>query len=488
MRLAVLLSTLALAAAAAACSTSSPEPTLTKDELMDPANCQKCHPDAFTEWSGSMHAYAADDPVFIAMNARAQRETKGEVGTFCVNCHAPMAVLTGATKDGTNLKDLPAHLKGVTCYFCHSAESVNGTHDNPITLATDGVLRAAIHDPTANTGHRAGYSALLDRTDPSSANLCGSCHDIVNKLGTPLERTFEEWKGTLFSHGSLALTCGECHMDGRQAVAAQYPGVGLRKIHAHDFPGVDVALTPGFPQADAQKKAVQASLDATLQAALCVKGVAGQAVIQVVLDNVGAGHQWPSGATQDRRAWVEVQAFSAGQSVYQSGVVADGQSVTALSDPDLWLIRDCIFDGQGKEVHMFWEAASHDSNQLPGPITSNQTDPNYYLTHVLRTYPGSAPMLTTLPDRVTMRVRLVPVGLDVLDDLVASGDLDMATNQSVRSMMPTYDLAGATLEWTPAAATIKYAEGGLPVACVSSGISVGAANAKPAPMHAMCKP
>ena len=42
-----------------------------------------------------MHAYAADDPVFVAMNKRGQRETNGELGTFCVKCHAPMAVANG---------------------------------------------------------------------------------------------------------------------------------------------------------------------------------------------------------------------------------------------------------------------------------------------------------------------------------------------------------------------------------------------------------
>ena len=59
------------------------EPTyLTREELLDPQACQKCHPDHFTDWSGSMHAYASDDPLFVAMNRRGQRETGGALGTF----------------------------------------------------------------------------------------------------------------------------------------------------------------------------------------------------------------------------------------------------------------------------------------------------------------------------------------------------------------------------------------------------------------------
>ncbi len=364
---------------------------------------------------------------------------------------------------------------------------MTGTHDNPLTHATDGVMRAGLQDPLPNIAHASAYEALLDRYQPSSASLCGSCHDIVNTLGTPLERTYLEWQGTLFSHGgSLEFTCGECHMVGSQGQAAVYPGAGERLVHSHQFPGVDVALT-AFPQAAAQQAAVQSALDNTLQAALCVKGMPGEVSIQVVLDNVGAGHEWPSGAVQDRRAWVEVIGYSMNQVIYSSGVVADGQSVLDITDPDLWLIRDCMFNAQDQQVNMFWEAASHDSNQLLGPVTNVQTDPRYYLTHAIRAYPAptsTPPMLTTMPDRVTMRVRLVPVGLDVLDDLIASGDLDAG----VKAQMTTFSLAGTTLEWTEAAATIKYPEDGLPVACVAAGLALGGSGANPAPAHTMCKP
>ncbi|MFT3769239.1 MAG: multiheme c-type cytochrome [Minicystis sp.] len=477
---------LAIATAAASCGGDpTPEPTFTQADLMDPQKCQKCHPDHYREWSGSMHAYAGDDPVFLAMNARAQRETDGAVGSFCVKCHAPVALATGATKDGTNLAELPSHLKGVTCYFCHSAAEVTDTHDAPITLAKDGQMRGSIADPTANEAHASKYSPLHDREKTESASLCGSCHDVVSPLGAHIERTFAEWKDTLFAHAPLGLTCGQCHMAGRQGVAADMPGVGVRRVHEHTFPGVDTALTT-FPEADAQKAAVQASLDGTLQAALCVKGSAGAATIQVVLDNVGAGHGWPSGSTQDRRAWVELLAYAGQTTVYQSGVVPDGTSVTALTDPDLWLVRDCILDGNGKEVHMFWEAASYDSNQLPGPVTSSQTDPDYYKTHVVRTFPRptSTPAVIPMPDRVTMRVRLVPVGLDVLDDLIASGDLDA----SVKAKMPTWTLGGTDLEWTEAAATIKYVDQGQPVLCVTRGLTTGANAGVPAPERTMCGP
>ena len=41
-----------------------------------------------------------------------------------------------------------------------------------------------------------------------------------------------------------------------------------------------------------------------------------------------------------------------------------------------------------------------------------------------------------LPDRITVTMRIVPIGLDVLDDLVASEHLDAG----VREVMPALDL------------------------------------------------
>src|SRR5689334_14642857 len=145
---------------------------------MVPETCQTCHPNHYTEWSGSMHAYASDDPVFLAMNARAQREN--QVGDFCVRCHAPLAVREGMTQDGLNLASLPPAMKGVTCYFCHATQSVTDTHNNPLVLATDQSLFGPFSDPVAGTPHVALYSPYLDSVQTQSAAACGSCHDIVN--------------------------------------------------------------------------------------------------------------------------------------------------------------------------------------------------------------------------------------------------------------------------------------------------------------------
>ena len=94
-------------------------------QLEDPATCMDCHKQHYDEWAGSMHAYASDDPVFLAMNKRGQRDTNNQLGTFCVQCHAPMAVALNLT-DGTNFDPttLPPTARGITCFFCHNVKDI----------------------------------------------------------------------------------------------------------------------------------------------------------------------------------------------------------------------------------------------------------------------------------------------------------------------------------------------------------------------------
>ncbi|MBC8132337.1 MAG: hypothetical protein H7X95_05095 [Deltaproteobacteria bacterium] len=439
---AVLAISLAISAGLAACGDDKVPQRLTKAELMDPTTCQACHPQQFRDWSGSMHAYAAEDPVFLAMNQRAQRETNGTLGSFCVKCHAPVALAEGLTDDGLNLPELPAPVKGVTCYFCHSALAVEGSHNNPLKLATDGTLFGPFADPVASTPHKSAYSALFDMARPESSAACGACHDIVNQHGAAVERTFSEWQATLFADPKVGQTCVRCHMNQSKGPASTTSTGKIRSLGSHALPGVDVALTD-FPQVATQTQLVQNLLDSTLTGTLCLTD---DLKIEVSLDNVAAGHSVPSGATPDRRLWAEVVAYSGDRIAYQSGVVPVGQSVETIVDPDLWLIRDCLTDQDDKPVHMFWEAAKVTSNLIPGPVKATISDPSTFTrSHIRFVYPR-AQALAEKPDRITLRVLIKPIGDEIIADLIASGDLLPEFAQRV----PPFEFAQTKLEWTAA--------------------------------------
>ncbi len=406
---------------------------------MDPLACQGCHPDAFREWSGSMHAYASDDPVFLALNAFAQRETDGAVGDFCVGCHAPLALHVGATTDGLNLAEVPRQLKGITCYFCHQIDRIEDDHNAAFHLADDDLFRGGIGNPLATEAHRSGTMTIHDGRHTDSSALCGTCHDVKTPSGLRIENTFAEWKQSVFATGPAPVSCAGCHMPGREGVVADVEGAPVRRLHDHSMPGVDVALTP-WPEVDSQLQAIRRDLRRAITAQLCVQpGDLGPEIV-VILDNVLAGHAFPSGVTHARRAWVELVALDGEAPILMSGVVEDDEPIVEIEDDNLWLMRSRIFDEQGTEVHFSWRAHTMESNLLPPGVTADPGDPRF-IHSVERRYP-----LPVLPTKVRMRVQMRPIGLEMFDELIESGDLDPAIVDGV----PTLTLEGTELEWTEA--------------------------------------
>jgi hypothetical protein len=457
------------------CGSAEREQTFfSRDALLDPETCNSCHPKHYQEWSGSMHAYASFDPVFRAMNARGQEETGGALGELCVNCHAPMAVREGATKDGLDLDSVPKHLQGITCYFCHNVDRVEGTHNNPLVLANDVTMRGGFADPAPNSVHDSAYSPLLDsdQREPSSS-LCGSCHDIMMpkelsgaQQDVHLERTFEEWRESIFNdENGQPLSCGDCHLrtESRTPVA-NLPNLEDRLRRLHTFPGVDLALTE-FPARDAQLAAVQDFLETSLRIEVCVSFSGG---LRVVLESLAPGHNFPTGASQDRRIWVEVRGYDeAGAEQFAYGVPPAGTSVTEVSDA--WILRDLAFKANGEPAHMFWDVARWEPGTILAPITRSVLEEGYD-RELRRNHYRVPPGFTTA--RIAVLVRVQPIGLDVLDDLVQSGHLD----RSIRNAMPTLDLLpnratssdGSSLTWTYDEATSAGYPDGNDYQCLES--------------------
>jgi hypothetical protein len=425
---------------------------LTTEELMDPEACKSCHPIHYREWSGSMHAYAAEDPVFRAMNQRGQDDTHGELGDFCVACHAPVALRLGLTTDGTNLDDVPAYARGVTCYFCHSVDEITGDHNALLDLADDGVLRAGVQDPVASPKHPSAYSALIDGGSQDSSKMCGSCHDVQTPAGVHLERTFAEWQTTIFGSADPTkhLSCAACHMFGHTGTIADVPSVRVpeRIRHEHTFAAVDVALTD-WPEMDAQREAITRDLNGALLPRLCVVPLDGGR-IDYRLDNVAGGHMVPTGVAHDRRMWAEVTAYGDGDAIiFQSGAVGDGvdPETTLEADPHLWEIRDHAFDADGKPATFFWQVRDVQSALLPPTVTVDPLDPRYdhSVTHSYPV-PGQLPNIK----RVVATVKMRALPYELIGSLETSGHLSAAAAQGVRDAMPTLTLTGTTLEWTDA--------------------------------------
>ena len=458
-------------AALAACSTTPKDPIA---ELEDPSTCMQCHPQHYDQWSGSMHAYASDDPVFVAMNNRGQREA--QLGTFCAQCHVPMAVANGRT-DFTNFdpSTLAPTERGVTCYFCHDVKAVAADHNNGLELALDQTMRGGAANPVASPAH----DSLDDPNMASATNksaMCGSCHDVVTPAGVALERTYTEWQTTVFAENDpaaeLPVTCSGCHMISSTGVIAQGSGldVGTREygFHDHSFPAIDQALIASFPNQTVQAMEIQETLEGAIAVVgptpvngtappggICVDPDNG-GEIRVRLDTFQIGHDYPSGAGQDRRAWIEMHAYgSDGTELTNSGVVGSDQDPEDINDPlvsctnpgtescsGFW---DRAVGSDGAPAHFFWQVASETSHLLKPAVTLDPTSPNYDHSTTASYVVGAQ-----LPDidHITAVLHTRPFSYAMLNDLVSSNDLAAPYAQSIT----TVDAVGTEKTWTKATA------------------------------------
>jgi hypothetical protein len=438
---------------------------MTPEQLRDPESCKGCHPSHYREWSSSMHAYAALDPVFVAMNKRGQRETNGALGDFCVRCHAPMAVADGLTRDGLNLDTLADQKRGVSCYFCHNVVAIEDDHNGKLRIAGDNIMRGPFADALESGAHRSTSSDIFDHAKPEHNAMCGGCHDIVLANGVELERTYREFQHGLYGQRPMAgaptlENCAGCHMPFRLDVVAVAPaGAPKRSLHEHLWPGVDVALTE-FPNKAAMRSAIEDCQLGIVSIAFFTLDVTPPNVFTFKVET-NAGHNQPSGAAQDRRMWLEIQAFDADGKLIpeaSSGMIADQEledkhAADPRHDPRLWMFRDRIFNERGEERHMFWEAAPSQAHPLgyESSTLAVRTETLGFGDHfVEKAYVLAGAGGAATPARIKARLRLRPIGMDVLQDLVDSGDLDPA----ILTQMPTFSF-GAQLEWTQADGFMK---------------------------------
>lgn len=445
------------------------------EQLRDPATCIECHPQHVAQWAGSMHAYASDDPVFVAMNRRGQRETSGQLGDFCVKCHAPMAVALGLA-NGSNFDPaaLPAEARGITCYFCHNIAEVTEDHNNGLVLANDQTMRGGAMNPVTSPAHFSKYDEQMDSdSSTNQSKMCGSCHDIlvperINGVagGVALERTFAEWRMSFLAsdpNPKAHLTCGGCHMISKTDLIADAPGLEVVPrpdgYHEHRWPGIDQALD-AFVDVDAQAAAIKRDLDPAVRIVGPLMDSGGIKTqyggicldpdgLKIRIDNLGAGHAVPSGASQDRRLWLEVTAFAAdGTLVFSSGVVAEGQD--PLDTPGEINVAtfgawDRAFRADNSRAHMFWDVARIASQPLKLPLVRGED----HSTTVKFQIAGA-----NLIDRIETRLLIRPLSFELLADLEASSDLA----PGIAAKMNTLVVGGGSSTWTRATSGMPPAE------------------------------
>jgi hypothetical protein len=341
--------------------------------LLRPASeCRICHGDyapavePFATWSGSLMALGGRDPLFYAQMTNANQDV-ANVGSFCLRCHVPMAVVSGHVEQANGSTLDARDMEGVGCHFCHSM--VDPDYQAGISPPEDAAVLAGLDAVPAHTGNamfvldpqgrrRGPYSetdaphlAIASPFHKQSA-LCGTCHDVgnvaVSKLANgsyrynlvdmptpnedlwtqfPLERTYTEWQLSAFAAGGVDLqgrfggargplvsTCQDCHMPTTTGQGCSW-GRERSDLAIHDFAGAAVpsldliaAYTAGDPEVDqddvaAGRARALSMLERAASVDLSIEP--DQQLVARVTNH--SGHKLPTGHIEGRRVWLNVQ-------------------------------------------------------------------------------------------------------------------------------------------------------------------------------------
>ncbi len=277
----------------------------TPSSKFTPSQGCTCHTALLEQWSVSMHAQALSDPLYRFKLDQAKKAGGEQLGRFCENCHAPVAVMSGEIADLS--KATPQSLQGVFCDFCHQVTGTAGQIGNVSqTIMPDGTKRAQFDDALSPV-HTTAYSAFHE-----TAEFCGSCHNVDHPSDRTmhLETTYSEWADSPYAADGIV--CQDCHMTPGPGVTKPNPGTaagaGPQRDHIYTmtFAGGNVALGDAKRAEERLKAAAEVTLDAPE-----IVAAGGEAVVTVTIANEGAGHSIPTGLTTLREMWLELSAIDA---------------------------------------------------------------------------------------------------------------------------------------------------------------------------------
>jgi hypothetical protein len=357
-------------------------------QFISPETCGECHSDIFNQWQNSMHSLAQKDPVYLSVSTYIRKglTDQNEIAEAesCVKCHVPVGVVTGYPKKvSDDKKKIPAIANhGIQCDYCHSATSATKMYNNGLQLSPGngeedpGIKRGPFKDSESDY-HETAFSKFH-----TGSEICGTCHNVKHvAYMTDLETTYEEWEKGPYNHKDpdKRITCQGCHMYQRPGLPAtgstkrpKNKGVaaddGPERAHifTHYFIGGNRFVPGLFDDKTKQKMA-----DERLKHAASLSIDTGRikdGKLEIVITNTGAGHYLPTGLTDTRQMWLEIEIRDEQQKkiLYSSGKLDKNRYLQVGG-----VIYHTVFgDGKGNRVLNIAKAKEIISDKRIPPLKS----------------------------------------------------------------------------------------------------------------------
>ncbi|WP_102223766.1 hypothetical protein [Acidimangrovimonas sediminis] len=352
------------------------------------ATCATCHSAITRQWADSLHRVGAgSDPYYVTLEDLAAK-TEGEpFRAWCMGCHAPEALLSGARKTtaqaelftrGGRFRQTAAPLtlhapdEGAGCLTCHAVSKIEASGPSlggnaslnlaPDTRPTypletsDSALLRKIAGRLIRAKPEKHATSLMRNLGGGSTPLCAACHEeYAPGTGAVIVDTYDEWAASPYNAPGTAANrnCADCHMHATVAkIGTPVPGRSTdggplkADVRTHGFTGAQYHL------AGLRDPARRAESVALLQSAarLGARVDGGRLVVRV--SNTGAGHDLPTGVSDFRQMWLQITATDAtGRVVLRSGQLDPGGHL----DPDARIFNKVLADGSAHGVGLaFW--------------------------------------------------------------------------------------------------------------------------------------
>lgn len=382
--------------------------------------CGDCHRDIAEQWKSSAHRKAALDPAY-ERNVNLLAEKKGiEATRYCEGCHAPIALLTGELTPGGKhggIDDTPGNDEGISCKSCHSISRV--IHTKGVASYEYAPPAPYLFEHRENMLGRA-LNHLLIRVKPElhratfavekvrTPEFCATCHaqfmdkDMNDWGWVKMQDEYQGWLKSPWSGRNDAsfrtaqtATCQDCHM--KAAPSADPSAASHGQIKGHDFAAANtfIPLTTGdhahfekvrdFLTANRMRLSIDVAdnpnvsqskihLEEKLRSRQTPPDYyyLGQTVeADILVSNIGVGHQFPGGTTDINEAWLAIQVTDAsGREIYRSGDIQKDGHV----DPDAYFYKSIKVDRHGREVwkhDLFNMVGEHYKNVIPAGETDS---------------------------------------------------------------------------------------------------------------------
>jgi hypothetical protein len=292
----------------------------------------------------------------------------------------PKEFVASLAQDGSRLVDGAAHVRPTedAADYLRSSQFCGACHDVRLfgTDAIEGVRKGEHFKRLRNAYSEWVDWAALERAAGREPASCQDCHMSLypgvcvpeGSEGGALAEAFSRTQVTALSRGCPPGTVFSDRAPGSRPQGAEAANSNPSSISTHYLTGVDVPLSPEFPEAmiddlalDAhgvprgakQRRDLLLGKSFRFELGSATRG-GGRLEIPIEITNVGAGHKIPAGFSQEREFWVHLRVTDdAGRVLYEVGRI--DRTDEDLRDKIFVRVNvdDTLVDAQGRPQGVF---------------------------------------------------------------------------------------------------------------------------------------